>query len=269
MKRAAVIGHPVLHSKSPDIHHFWLDALKLDGDYQRIDVEPAHLPAFMQNLVAQGYAGLNVTKPHKLAVMPFCNTLTPLAASVGAVNTVIVEPDGSLTGHNSDVGGFAVPLQKMQDLKGQKAVVLGAGGAARAVIAGLAHMGVAQIHVINRNQDNIKRLDTIAPIIAHDWSAAATVLENAALLVNTTSLGMTGQPALNIDLALLGSDAIVNDIVYAPLETPLLAQAKARGLRTIDGLDMLIGQAAEAFGYFFGAEPDRSFDAALRSRLVL
>ncbi len=268
MKRAAVIGHPVLHSKSPDIHHFWLDALKLEGRYSSVDVEPDQLAAFMQNLAAQAYAGINVTKPHKLAVMPFCQTLTPLAASIGAVNTVIVQHDGSLLGHNSDVAGFATPLRNMQDLKGQKAVVLGAGGAARAIVAGLADMGATQIHVINRNQDNIKRLNTIAPVIAHDWSASATVLENAALLVNTTSLGMIGQPPLDIDLAPLRPDAIVNDIVYAPLETPLLAQAKARGLRTIDGLNMLIGQAAEAFECFFGAAPDRSQDAALRALLT-
>jgi shikimate dehydrogenase len=157
----------------------------------------------------------------------------------------------------------------MQDLTGQKAVVLGAGGAARAIVAGLADMGVTDIHVINRNQDSIKLLHNIAPVVAHSWSAVATVLENAALLVNTTSLGMIGQPPLDIDLAPLRHDAIVNDIVYAPLETPLLAQAKARGLRTIDGLNMLIGQAAEAFTCFFCAAPDRTQDAALRTLLVL
>ncbi len=268
MKRAAVIGHPIVHSRSPDIHHFWLNALKLVGEYERVDVEPDQLATFMQRLGSNGYAGINVTKPHKIAVMAFCQTLTPLAASVGAVNIVIVQTCGSLLGHNSDVGGFTAPLRKMQDLKGQKAVVLGAGGAARAVVAGLADMGVADIHVINRNQNNIKLLCTITPVVAHDWSAAANALEGAALLVNTTSLGMSGQPVLDIDLAPLRDDAIINDIVYAPLETPLLAQAKARGLRTIDGLDMLIGQAAEAFECFFGAKPDRSFDAALRTLLL-
>jgi shikimate dehydrogenase len=267
MKRAAVIGHPISHSKSPLIHGFWLEALGLAGVYQQVDVSPDALAAFMQRLAAQGYAGINVTIPHKVAVMPYCDALTPLARSVGAVNTVIVQQDGQLLGHNSDVGGFTAPLRKMHDLKGKKAVVLGAGGAARAIIAGLADMGLAHIHVINRSRGSVELLNQIAAVVAHDWWSAAAALEGAAVLVNTTSLGMAGQPPLEIDLSPLPVEAIVNDIVYAPIETDLLRRAKQRGHRTIDGLHMLIGQAAEAFELFYGAVPDRTQDAALRALL--
>jgi shikimate dehydrogenase len=268
MKRAAVIGHPIAQSKSPVIHRFWLQQLGLEGDYQRIDVSPDELNEFMHGLAGSGYAGVNVTLPHKIRVAHYCDHLTPLATRVGAVNTVVVEADGRLLGHNSDVAGFTTPLFKMGDFKGQKACVLGAGGAARAIVAGLASLGVAEIHVVNRHVANIKSLTSIAPVLPHDWSDVTAALSDAALLVNATSLGMIGQPPMSLDLSPLATDAIVDDIVYAPLETELLRQAKARGLRTIDGLEMLMAQAAEAFDYFFGFKPDRTRDGELRALLT-
>ncbi len=267
MKRAAVIGHPVAHSKSPLIHGFWLQQLGIEGSYERLDIAPEKLADFIATLPQSGLAGVNVTLPHKINVAQYMAALTPLARQVGAVNTVLVQRDGSLLGHNSDVGGFAVPLAKMGDFKGQKAVVLGAGGAARAIVAGLAGLGAAEIHVINRSAEKIAALADIAPVIPHGWNNISDGLQDARILVNTTSLGMTGQPPLDIDLSPLRPDAIVNDIVYAPLETALLAQAKARGHRCIDGLEMLIGQAAEAFALFFGAAPNRAEDGRLREML--
>jgi shikimate dehydrogenase len=268
MKRAAVIGHPVAHSKSPRIHSFWLQQLGIAGSYERIEILPENLGDFCARLASGGYSGVNVTVPHKINVAQYMAALTPLARQVGAVNTVIAEAEGRLLGHNTDVGGFAAPLRKMGDFAGKKAVVLGAGGAARAIVAGLAGLGVQDIHIINRSAAKIAALQAIAPVTGHDWAAADAALEAAAILVNTTSLGMAGQPPLRLDLSALPEHAVVNDIVYAPLETPLLACARARGLRTLDGLDMLIGQAAEAFALFFAETPDRSADAQLRALLA-
>jgi shikimate dehydrogenase len=271
MKRAAVIGHPVAHSKSPLIHGFWLDQLGMVGRYDRIDVLPGALADFCAGLAHEGFAGVNVTLPHKVNAAQHVAALTPLARSVGAVNTILVEPDGSLCGHNTDVGGFVLPLVKLADLRGKKVVVLGAGGAARAIVAGLAALGVSQIHVVNRTREAITALEPCAgdvPVKAHGWLTAPLALGGASLLVNTTSLGMAGQPPLQLDLLPLAPEAIVYDIVYAPLETDLLRAARARGLATLDGLEMLIGQAAEAFALFFGGNPNRAEDAALRARLM-
>lgn len=268
MKRAAVIGHPIAHSKSPHIHGFWLQQLGMDACYDAREVLPENLGSFCARLAEDGFAGINVTLPHKIEITQHLAALTPLAAQVGAVNTVIVEADGRLLGHNTDVSGFAFPLAKTGDFKGKKAVVLGAGGAARAIVAGLCALGLGEIHIVNRSMDKIVALETIAPVIGHSWASVGAALEDAAILVNTTSLGMIGKSALEIDLAPLAKGAVVNDIVYAPLETALLAQARARGLRTIDGLDMLIGQAAEAFALFFGAAPNRAADVQLRALLT-
>jgi shikimate dehydrogenase len=268
MKCAAVIGYPISHSKSPLIHGFWLQQLGIAGHYEAIEVLPENLGGFCARLAQDGFAGINVTLPHKIKMLDHVAELTPRAAQVGAVNTVIVQANGRLLGHNSDVSGFTLPLAKMDDFKGQKAVVLGAGGAARAIVAGLVTLGLGEVHIVNRSIDKIAALQNIAPLIGHSWSDVDAALQDAAILVNTTSLGMIGQSALAIDLAPLAARAVVNDIVYAPLETPLLAQARARGLRTIDGLEMLIGQAAEAFEYFFGQAPNRAADAALRAKLT-
>jgi shikimate dehydrogenase len=268
MKRAAVIGSPISHSKSPLIHGFWLQQLGIDGRYDAVEVLPENLSGFCARLVQEDFIGINVTLPHKINIMDYMTDLTPRAAQVGAVNTVVVQADGSLLGHNSDVSGFTLPLAKMGNFKGKKAVVLGAGGAARAIAAGLATLGLGEIHIVNRSRDKASSLQTIVPVVDHSWAAIEAALEDAAILVNTTSLGMAGQSALSIDLAPLADGAVVNDIVYAPLETPLLVQARARGLRTIDGLEMLIGQAAEAFEYFFGQAPNRAADGELRAMLI-
>jgi shikimate dehydrogenase len=268
MIRAAVIGHPIAHSKSPLIHGYWLNQLGIKGQYDRIDVPPESLGDFVRSVANAGLLGVNVTLPHKINAAQHVQSLTPLAAQVGAVNTIVVQADGNLLGHNTDVGGFALPLSKIRDFKGQKAVVLGAGGAARAIVAGLVGLGVSDIHVVNRSMDKIAGLADIVQVEPHDWTGIHAALEGAAILVNTTSLGMAGQPPLEIDIAPLAKDAVVNDIVYAPLETPLLAQARARGYATVDGLEMLIGQAAEAFALFYGQAPDRSEDAKLRAILL-
>jgi shikimate dehydrogenase len=260
---AGVIGWPIAHSKSPRIHRFWLEQAGIDGDYVRLPVAPEGLGAALSGLAPLGFRGVNVTIPHKQAVIAACDDLTPLAKAVGAVNTIVVRADGGLLGHNTDVGGFALSLPP---LAGPRACVLGAGGAARAIVTGLSQLGISDIRVVAR--DPAKADDLPAPLTAYAWDDAAHALDGAQLLVNCTSLGMTGQPPLDLDLASLARDAVVNDIVYAPLETPLLAAAKARGLRTVDGLAMLIGQAAEAFGLFFGDPPNRAQDAALRARLL-
>ena len=271
MKRAAVIGHPVAHSKSPLIHGFWLEQLGISGRYDKIEVLPEALADFCASLAADGFAGVNVTLPHKIHAAQHVAALTPLARSVGAVNTIIVQQDGDLLGHNTDIGGFTLPLAKMADLTGKKVVVLGAGGAARAIVTGLAGLAVAEIHIVNRTRDSIAALESCAgdvPVKPHGWLTVPMALAGASLLVNTTSLGMSGQPPLQLDLSPLANDAIVNDIVYAPLDTDLLRAARARNLRTIDGLDMLIGQAAEAFALFFGQSPNRGGDALLRAQLT-
>jgi len=265
--KAAVIGDPVAHSKSPLIHGYWIERLGLAASYTRVHVRADALAEFVATLRADGWRGVNVTLPHKVAIAALCDDLTPLARRVGAVNTVIVGEGGTLLGHNTDVAGFTTPL-RARTWSGARACVLGAGGAARAITTGLADLGFAAIHVVNRTPANIAALPVAC--IAHDWNSVEAALAGADLLVNTTALGMTGKPPLDIDLAPLAPDAWVNDIVYAPLETGLLAQARARGLHTVDGMEMLIGQAAEAFSLFFGQAPPRdpASDAGLRAVLA-
>lgn len=260
--RAAVIGDPISQSKSPLIHGFWLEQLGLSGRYERIEVRAEALAAFVETLRGPDWRGCNVTVPHKVAALALCDRLTTVAEAVGAVNTIY--RDGAvLVGHNSDIGGF---LAGLPELGGPTACVLGSGGAARAVVAGLARLGCAPIRVVSR--DAAKAAALPAAITPYAWDKVTEALAGADLLVNTTVLGMTGQPPLLVDLVPLARNAVVNDIVYAPLETPLLAQARARSLRTVDGLAMLIGQAAEAFALFFGQAPDRADDARLRARLL-
>lgn len=268
MASAGVIGWPVAHSKSPVIHRFWLEALGIDGDYGRFAVHPDNLPAAIRALPALGLAGVNVTVPHKVAVMALLDRIEDSARRAGACNTVTVGADGKLTGLNTDIAGFAEPLAG-RGLAGRPAVVIGAGGAARAVLLALDALGCAPIQLRNRTADKARALATELGI-AVEAAGLDAPLPPAALLVNASSLGMTGSPPLDLDLAPLPGDALVYDIVYAPLETPLLAAARARGLATIDGLAMLVGQAAAAFERFFGAAPprDAAHEAALRTRLT-
>jgi shikimate dehydrogenase len=262
---AGVIGWPVAHSKSPRIHRFWLGKLGIDGDYGRFPVHPDALAAAIAALPALGLRGVNVTVPHKTAVMPLLDEIDAQAAAVGAVNTVVVTGN-RLTGYNTDVAGIAGPVADV-DLAGRTIVLVGAGGAARALLSVAKARDAGHVAILNRSADKAAALlgefglsGSIHPLDAP--------LPPAALLFNATSLGMTGQPPLALDLAPLPADAVVFDAVYAPLDTALLLAARARGLRTIDGLSMLIGQAATAFEYFYGAPAPRQFDAELRAELT-
>lgn len=270
---AGVIGWPVAHSRSPLIHRFWLDRLGLDGDYGRFAVAPDRLAQAIAALPALGLAGVNVTVPHKQAVIRSLDRVDPAAAAIGAVNTVVVE-DGRLAGYNSDAPGFLEPLGDIGGGAG-RAVVIGAGGAARAVIHALAGAGF-RVDIANRDVAKAERLAMelggpgsgampLAALADLDLSVDGSRIN---LIVNTSILGMTGAPPLDIGLDRVAPSVIVYDIVYAPLDTPLLVAARRRGHPTIDGLAMLIGQAAVAFSHFYGAAPPRDADAALRAILT-
>lgn len=266
MITAGVIGWPVAHSKSPLIHRFWLTKLSLDGDYSRFAVAPHDLAAALRALPALGIRGVNVTVPHKVTALGCLDTVDDTARAVGAVNTVMVEPDGSLSGTNTDVDGIAMPLAGY-DLTGCDAVIIGAGGAARAALLALKRKGVATVTMVNRTQS------TAATLLAEMNMAGRVLLPgtpvgNAAIVINASVLGMHGSPALDFDCATLARGTIVFDMVYTPLETPLLAAARARGLHAIDGLQMLVAQAGAAFELFYGAPAPRQHDAELRTLLT-
>jgi shikimate dehydrogenase len=258
IKAACVIGWPVEHSRSPLIHEYWIRQFGLQAAYRREAVPPEQLADFVGHLADRGYVGANVTVPHKEAALRL-SAPDPLAAAVGAANSLWLD-DGVLRATNTDVEGFVASLDAgVPGWAGEvaSAVVLGAGGAARAIVSGLIERGVHRIHVVNRSPDRAIAMqhrfgDRVVPA---GWDRRNDLLEDAGLLVNTTTLGMTGQPPLEIELARLAAAAVVADIVYAPLVTPLLAAAGARGLRTVDGLGMLLHQAAGAFARFFGRRP--------------
>lgn len=264
---AEVIGDPVAHSKSPLIHRFWLEALGIEGDYRAHHVLPDGLAAFLADRAADpAWRGCNVTIPHKLAVLDHVADPGGVRATIGAANTILRAPDGTLTATNTDAAGFFAPLAEV-DLAGKPVVVIGAGGAARAVLFALARTGVGPVTILNRNV-----LKASALLATFGLKGKALPLDArlpaAALLINASPLGMAGQEPLDLDLAPILADAIVYDLVYAPVDTPLLLQADDRGLATIDGLDMLVGQAALAFELFFGAAPPRDRDEELRELLL-
>jgi shikimate dehydrogenase len=263
---AGVIGWPIAHSKSPIIHRFWLDALKIDGDYSRFPVAPDKLPTFLAAMPAMGLRGINVTVPHKLNAIPLLAGLSPGARAVRAVNTILVETDGRLTGHNTDVAGILVPARV--HMEAGSVTLLGSGGAALAGGAAAVAAGAKALWVLARNQAEARALHagTGLPGGVIPWGGPLPA--DTSLLFNATQLGMVGQLPLEIDLSPLRPEAVVFDAVYAPLETRLLAAARARGLRTIDGLEMLVGQAAEAFRLFYGADAPRDRDAELRALLT-
>ena len=265
---AGVIGWPVAHSKSPLIHRFWLSKLGIDGDYGRFPVHPDNLGTAIRALQALGLRGVNVTVPHKVAVMAHLDRIDPVAERIGAVNTVITG-DGELTGFNTDAAGFLDPLDAQTQCF-QTVVVIGAGGAARAVIAAVIDAGVKDIIVVNRSAGKaIALMDEFPALGCTEILYPGLRVTPCDLLVNATSLGMAGQPPLDIVLDDLDLSTIVYDIVYSPLETPLLAAARARGVPTIDGLQMLVGQAAAAFELFFGQPAPRQHDAELRALLTV
>ena len=258
-RHAAIIGHPVAHSRSPLIHGYWLRQHGIDGDYGRLDVAPAEIEAFLADFPASGLIGANVTVPHKEAAFRAARERDPVAEALGAVNTLWLE-NGTLHGANTDVHGFLANLDAAEPEWARalgEAVVLGAGGAARAVVYGLLSRGIDRVVVANRTLARAEALrDQFGPrVLPVDWRDLAGRLTGCRLLVNTTSLGMKGQPPLDLDLSALSPDALVSDIVYVPLETPLLKVAKARGLKTVDGLDMLLHQAVPGFERWFGVRP--------------
>ena len=269
---AGVMGWPIGHSLSPRLHGFWLRAYGIAGNYEALAVKPEDLPSALRDLKAKGFVGVNLTIPHKVEACRIVDTLDPTAERIGAVNLVTVDAEGRLQGSNTDAYGFEQNLLA----SGYKpsngtAFVLGAGGACRAVLVALENMGFTEIRLANRTKD---RAETLARelqtsqtrIFAIDWAEAQSALTNVDLLVNTTALGMAGQPSLDFSMENLSPSAAVTDIVYTPLETDLLRQARARGHRAIDGLGMLLHQARPAFRAFFG--PDPQVTEALRAYML-
>ena len=257
---AGVMGWPVAHSRSPMLHGFWLESYKIDGAYLPFPVHPENIETAFRALPALGIAGVNVTAPHKEAALRICDTVDSTARKIGAVNTIIVEKNGSLSGSNTDAFGFMENLKSESDWRADSrpVLVVGAGGAARAVVSALAEEGVSNIRILNRTKARAEALasDFADRANACDWATLDSSLEDISLLVNTTTLGMSGQPELEIDLTALPRDAIVNDIVYVPLQTKLLQAARGRGNATVDGLGMLLHQARPGFAAWFGHEPD-------------
>ncbi|WP_342726554.1 shikimate dehydrogenase [Bradyrhizobium sp. B097] len=256
-RAACLIGWPAAHSRSPLIHHYWLRTLGIEGGYVIEAVPPEDFKDFLFRLSLRGFVGANVTRPHKEHALAL-SAPDARARAVGAANTLWFA-DGELRSTNTDVEGFINNLDASAPGwdKTEDALVLGAGGAARAVVFGLIERGIARVHLVNRTIDRARALADQFGARVHPatWDMVGELLPRAGLLVNTTSLGMHGQPALEVDVALLPQSAVVSDIVYVPLVTPLLAAAEARGLKTADGLGMLLHQAVRGFELWFGQRP--------------
>ncbi|MBK9562338.1 MAG: shikimate dehydrogenase [Micavibrio sp.] len=267
--KAAVIGQPVGHSKSPLIHNYWIEKHGIDASYEAIDIAPENLEKELIRLVDEGYFGFNVTRPHKEKVFAVCDSLDELAQAVGAVNTVTIK-NGKMNGTNTDVFGFTENIKATRpafDFKAGPAVVLGAGGAARAVIYALLKEGVPEVRVVNRTKNKAQTLARdFKRLRVHDWEKRSEVFAESNLLVNTTSMGQSGQPKLELDLTALPKNAVVNDIVYAPLMTDLLRDCEDRGNQIVTGIGMLLHQARPAFEAWFGVLPD--VDAELEKRVL-
>jgi shikimate dehydrogenase len=257
---AGVMGWPVAHSLSPRLHGHWLHRYGIDGAYVPLAVPPERLEQALQALPALGFAGVNLTIPHKEAAVSLVDQLSPAAERIGAVNTVVVEPDGTLSGDNTDGFGFIAALSE-SDVAWRAgagpAVVLGAGGAARAVAVALLDSGAPEVRLLNRTPERAHALarELGGAIHAVPWAERSAALDDAALLVNTTSLGMRGQPPLVLPLDALPRTALVSDVVYTPPVTALLVAARARGNRVVDGLGMLLHQARPGFRAWFGVDP--------------
>lgn len=258
---AGVMGWPVSHSLSPRLHGYWLEMLDIDGAYVPLAVEPDNAADAIAGLAKLGFRGLNVTVPHKETAMAAVDDVDDLARRIGAVNTIVFSEDGKSQGTNTDGFGFLENIRQQapaHDVAGGPAVVLGAGGASRAVIVALLDAGVPEIRLTNRTAERATALAQAVDgnVTTVPWEQREDALAEASLLVNTTTLGMTGQATLDLDLARLPESACVNDIVYAPLETPLLADARARGNVIVDGIGMLLHQARPGFRAWFGADPE-------------
>ena len=279
MCHAHVIGDPISQSKSPAIHNFWLCKLGLKAEYSAALVEAGDLADYLQiSRNDADWRGCNVTMPHKQAIIPLLDSLDPLARRIGAVNTVVRQADGTLRGYNTDAEGFTEPLadELAKQHLFRMARVIGAGGAARAIVAALADQGMVVVLAARDPDKALALLEDLAPQgdhhvtdLAHFAGPTDFAFDDREgccdLIVNASPLGMRGQPPLLFDFSHAPPGAIVYDIVTDPLETPFLAAARAAGFRTVDGLSMLIGQAAAAFTLFFGAAPPRQFDQELRA----
>ena len=258
---AGVLGWPVAHSRSPRLHNYWLDRYGINGAYLPLPVRAEHFAEAVRGLVHLGFAGANVTVPHKEAAFALCDRVDDSAKKAGAANTLVFAPGGEIHGSNTDGFGFIEALRAGVpgfDARKGPVVVLGAGGSARAVVQALIEAGASEIRLVNRTPERAERLaaELGGPIRRFAWAEGARCLDGAALLVNTTMLGMNGQPPLEIDLGALPTTAAVNDIVYVPLETPLLRAARARGNPAVDGLGMLLHQARAGFKAWFGRDAE-------------
>jgi shikimate dehydrogenase len=260
---AGLLGWPVAHSRSPIIHNHWMQEHGITGRYVLLGVPPEQLADAVRGLAPLTFLGCNVTTPHKQAIMPLLDHVDPLAQRIGAVNTVVVREDGSLEGLNNDGNGFVLSLRDLEPTWRPDAgpiVVLGAGGAARAVVASLAAQGAKEIRLTNRTPEHAQAIaDVVGPTVTVvAWEKRAEALDGVALLANATSLGMAGKPPLEISLARLPASALVGDLIYVPPETPLLAAARQRGNKTVNGLGLLLNQARPAFQRWFGVMPEIS-----------
>ena len=263
MHKAFVCGHPIAHSRSPMIHGHWLRRHGIAGSYEALDIAPGDFAAFLASLRQRGFAGGNVTIPHKEAAFAGVERRDADAEAIGAVNTLWFEGD-VLCGGNTDAYGFAANLDAQAPGwdEGRVALILGAGGAGRAIIHALRLRGFSDIRVANRTVARAKELADHfgAAVTAHPLNAASELAQDAALVVNTSALGMHGEGAVALDVDRLPSGAVVTDVVYVPLETPLLAAARARGLPAVDGLGMLLHQAVPGFERWFGTRPEVTVD---------
>lgn len=268
---AGVIGTPIAHSRSPRLHQFWLRKYGLPGHYIPMDVASADLEEAVRFLPKLGFVGVNVTIPHKEHVMSIADLVSDRAALIGSVNTLIFRPDGKIHGDNTDGYGFMQNLHQNQpdwNPSAGPAAVIGAGGAARAVLSSLLDAGASEIRLTNRTRNRADALQREfgQKIIVYDWVQAGNMLEGAATIVNASSLGMVGKPEMRIPLDGIGKSAVVTDLVYTPLDTPLIAYARSLGCRTVDGLGMLLHQAVPGFERWFGMKPD--VDEELREAVL-
>ena len=268
---AGVIGHPIAHSRSPALHGFWLKRYGIKGHYIPMDVAQADLKQALAILPKLGFVGLNVTIPHKETALALADVVTDRAALIGAANTLIFRKDGKVHADNTDGAGFVANLRQNApnwNPQSGPAAIFGAGGAARAVIAALIELGAPEIRIANRTRPRAEALrsDFGARLHVHDWVQAANMLQGATLVINSTSLGMTGKPDFRVPLDALEPGAIVTDLVYTPLMTQFLIEAQARGAHVVDGLGMLLHQAAPGFERWFNHRPE--VDDATRAAVL-
>lgn len=268
---AGVIGSPIAHSRSPALHGYWLKRYGIKGFYIPMDVAQADLREVLRTLPKAGFVGLNVTIPHKETVLSIADVITDRAALIGAANTLLFRKDGRIQADNTDGAGFIANLRQHAphwDPKAGPAAILGAGGAARAVIAALIEVGAPEIRLANRTRARAEALrsDFGAKVVVQDWVQAPHMLLGAATVVNTTALGMTGKPDFNVPLDGLSAATLVTDLVYTPLKTQFLIEAEDKGCTVVDGLGMLLHQAAPGFERWFGHRPD--VDDATRAAVL-